>query len=62
MTKTKEQQTAPSRGCFKMAYSKNLFIAAIKFQNFETSIARVLKQALVLKVFHSFIFFLLYKP
>jgi hypothetical protein len=45
-----------------MSYSKNLFIAATEFQNFETSIARVLKQALVLKVFHSFIFFLLYKP
>jgi hypothetical protein len=30
-----------------MSYSKNLFIAATEFYNFETSLARVLKQPIL---------------
>jgi hypothetical protein len=37
-----------NRGCFKITYSKNLFIAATEIQNFETSLARLLKQALTI--------------
>jgi hypothetical protein len=37
----------PYRGCFKITFSKNLFIADTQFQNFETSIASILKQALI---------------
>jgi RNA polymerase sigma factor (sigma-70 family) len=34
------------RGCFKISYSRNLYIAITQFKNFETSLARLLKQAL----------------
>jgi hypothetical protein len=35
------------RGCFKISFSENFYIAVTQFKNFETSIAILLKQALL---------------
>jgi hypothetical protein len=35
------------RGCFKMSCSEKFYIAVTQFQNFETSLAGILKQAIL---------------
>jgi hypothetical protein len=40
----------PIRGCFKMSCSEKFYIAVTQFQDFETSLAGLLKQALLSQI------------